>query len=228
MPVQPEDLPDGTTDLYWNPPNDCDLEDYVNIRVRCDARPDGTGLDAGVEDALILNPWDNTHLMQDLFYVSMRMLPHADRLEFQKWSPDLFSESTRFGAHHWEMWMKQVYPRTRAKPSENTWCTHALVGMIESYMPHFQWKHSCLLRVFQPHDNRLTEATELCSSTRKLKPRPVGLKKNSSKLLLDRFVCVLNLDEGEVPIWEEDPAHFDQNWAIERNDSIVLIAQPMV
>lgn len=198
--------------VWYQPRNNQDCIDFMNMYVLSDRRPEGTGLNAGGGDRLLLDPPLNDHLLQDLFYVSSRMLAPEHKKDLLSWSPDLFAEGTRFRPEHWHWWLQFVYPVCKAIPLENEWCTYALVGMIRTYLPHYQWTGNMLLMAFDPihmigHHRSLTET---CPGpvTRFRAKHATRLCSNSSKMLLDRFVKALQFDDEDL-FWMYDDRTYD-------------------
>lgn len=198
--------------VWYQPRNNQDCVDFINMFVTSDKRPEGTGLDAGGVDQLLQDPPLNDHLLQDLFYVSSRMLSPADKRDLLYWSPDLFSEEARFRKEHWNWWLEYVYPKCRAMPLENEWCTYALVGMIRAYLPHYQWTGNMLLMQFDPVTTlaHRRSITETCPGpvTRFRAKQATRLRRDSSMVLLDRFVRVLKFDDEDL-FWMYDNRTYD-------------------
>lgn len=191
--------------VWLQPCNDRDSIDYGLLFIRRDTRPAGTGIAAGGGESLLLKPWENTFLMQDLFYITLRMLSPSDKACFLCWCPDLFDVHAQFTEDLWRWFVAVVHPKIRSHQFTNEWCTYALIGVIKSYLPHYMWTGNLLLRGFDTNPNSVLH--EMCQGSvtrsRAKLTNPINgvtyrLSKNSSKILFDRIIKVLQFDDNEI------------------------------
>ena len=191
--------------VWLQPSNNPDSIDYGMLFIRRDTRPAGTGIAAGGGENLLLEPWQNTFLMQDLFYIASSMLEPNDRTCFLNWCPDLFDVHAQFTKDLWKWFVTVVYPKIRSHRFTNEWCTYALIGVIKSYLPHYMWTGNLLLRGFDANPNSALH--ESCTgpvtrSRSKLTCPSNGvtyrLVKDSSKILFDRIIKVLQFDDSGI------------------------------
>ena len=194
----------GINTIWWQPKNDLDTVDYAMLFIRRDTRPAGTGIAAGGGEDLLLQPWENTFLMQDLFYIALRMLDPADKNNLMHWTPDMFDERVKYTQQHYDWFINYVHPKLRSDPFTNEWCTYALIGVIKSYLPHYMWTGNLLLRGFGDPATRLHErchgpVTKLRAKTAcDAHGKPWRLVQNSSKILFDRIMRVLQFDDSDI------------------------------
>lgn len=191
--------------IWLQPCNDRDSIVYGMLFIRRDTRPAGTGIAAGGGESLLLKPWENTFLMQDLFYITSHMLDSTDKACFLNWCPDLFDVHARFTEDLWKWFITVVHPKIRSHYFTNEWCTYALIGVIKSYLPHYMWTGNLLLRGFDANpDSFLHESCPgaVTRSRSKLTCPGNGLTyrlvKNSSKILFDRIIKVLQFDDSGI------------------------------
>lgn len=194
----------GINTIWWQPKNNWDTVDYAMLFIRRDTRPEGTGIAAGGGEDLLLDPWKNTFLMQDLLFISLSMLHPTDKADLLRCSPDLFDKHAQFDKNHWTWFVAYIYPKIRSHKFTNEWCTYALIGVIKTYLPHYMWTGNLLLRGFGDPNSRLHERCSGPVTRSRAKTvccphgAPYRLVQNSSKILFDRIMRVLQFDDSDI------------------------------